>query len=108
MIKASFCFEPMTDAITQVSLSGHAGFDTYGNDIVCASVSALLIATINGLEEYVGINTKVNIKEGDTIFFIDTQSGTQTTQAQAIVHTFYLAMLGLQDEYEDFIEVNLM
>ncbi|MCM1154537.1 MAG: ribosomal-processing cysteine protease Prp [Roseburia sp.] len=31
--------------------SGHAGFDDYGKDIVCASVSVLVINTINSLEE---------------------------------------------------------
>ena len=30
---------------------GHAGFDDYGKDIVCASVSVLVINTINSLEE---------------------------------------------------------
>ena len=31
--------------------SGHAGFDVYGKDIVCASVSVLVINTVNSLEE---------------------------------------------------------
>lgn len=31
--------------------SGHAGFDAYGKDIVCASVSVLVINTVNSLEE---------------------------------------------------------
>ena len=30
---------------------GHAGFDAYGKDIVCASLSILVINTINSLEE---------------------------------------------------------
>ena len=29
--------------------SGHAGYDDYGKDIVCASVSVLVINTINSL-----------------------------------------------------------
>ena len=28
-------------------------------------------------------------------------------QAQTIVNTLYLAMLGLEDEYEDYIEVTI-
>ena len=31
--------------------TGHAGFDNYGKDIVCAAVSVLVINTINSLEE---------------------------------------------------------
>ena len=33
--------------------SGQAGYDDYGKDIVCASVSVLVINTINSLEELV-------------------------------------------------------
>ena len=31
---------------------GHAGFAKYGKDIVCAGVSALVINTINSIEEF--------------------------------------------------------
>lgn len=34
--------------------TGHAGFDAYGRDIVCASVSVLVINTINSIEELAG------------------------------------------------------
>ena len=30
-----------------IEVSGHAGFDDYGKDIVCASVSSIVITTIN-------------------------------------------------------------
>ena len=33
---------------------GHAGYATYGKDIVCASISVLVINTINSLEEITG------------------------------------------------------
>jgi len=33
----------------EIKISGHAGFNTYGNDIVCASVSSIIYTTINGI-----------------------------------------------------------
>ncbi len=33
-------------------VSGHAGFAEYGQDIICAAVSALTINAINSLEEF--------------------------------------------------------
>ncbi len=39
--------------------SGHAGFDDYGKDIVCASISVLVINTINSLEEIAHENIAV-------------------------------------------------
>ena len=32
-----------------IKVSGHANFDTHGNDIVCASVSSIIYTTINGI-----------------------------------------------------------
>ena len=33
----------------KIEISGHAGFDDYGKDIVCASVSSIVITTINNV-----------------------------------------------------------
>lgn len=35
--------------LKQITLNGHALFDDYGKDIVCAGVSAILTTTINGI-----------------------------------------------------------
>lgn len=35
------------DYITSISIKGHANFDDYGKDIVCASVSSVVLNTIN-------------------------------------------------------------
>jgi uncharacterized protein YsxB (DUF464 family) len=32
-----------------ISISGHANFDDYGKDIVCAAVSSVVLTTINGI-----------------------------------------------------------
>jgi hypothetical protein len=35
--------------INEITVKGHANYDTYGKDIVCASVSSILITTINAI-----------------------------------------------------------
>ena len=35
----------------KIEVSGHANFDDFGKDIVCASVSSIVITTINGCIE---------------------------------------------------------
>ncbi len=35
------------DYITNINISGHALYDSFGKDIVCASVSSVVINTIN-------------------------------------------------------------
>ncbi len=44
---------------------GHAGYASYGEDIVCASISVLVINTINSLEEITGERMDVKA-DGDT------------------------------------------
>ena len=42
---------------------GHAGFADYGEDIVCAAISALVINTINSLEQITGEQIQVETDE---------------------------------------------
>lgn len=34
----------------EIQINGHANYDDYGKDIVCASVSSIIITTINAIE----------------------------------------------------------
>ena len=44
----------------EIEIKGHANYADYGKDIVCASVSAIVTTTINGI---LRINTDINYKE---------------------------------------------
>ena len=41
--------ESNDDRITKIVISGHALYDDYGKDIVCASVSSIVITTVNAI-----------------------------------------------------------
>ena len=38
--------------INSIKISGHAGYDAYGKDIVCAAVSSITITTVNALIKF--------------------------------------------------------
>ena len=40
------------NVISEVTCTGHAGYDETGSDIVCAAVSALMINTVNSIEQF--------------------------------------------------------
>lgn len=40
------------DIITSIKCSGHANYDEYGKDIVCASFSTMIIVSINIILEF--------------------------------------------------------
>ena len=37
--------------IKEITIAGHANYDEYGKDIVCSSVSSIVITTVNGISE---------------------------------------------------------
>ena len=47
MIKVSVYYEK--DKISKVCIKGHAMYDVYGKDIVCAAVSSIATTTINNI-----------------------------------------------------------
>ena len=47
MIKVSIKYE--NDRIKEISIKGHALYDDFGKDIVCASVSSIVTTTVNAI-----------------------------------------------------------
>jgi uncharacterized protein YsxB (DUF464 family) len=107
MIQAHFTRVADTDEILSVKIKGHSGFDDYGYDIVCASVSSLVIAAVNALEEYVGLDTAYEVESGYTSFNIVPIDEYTSIQAQAIANMLFMAIVGMSEEYGDFIRVTI-
>ena len=58
------------DAIKKITLKGHALYDDYGKDIVCAAVSATYLCTVNAIytinEKSIEVkNQTITVKEND-------------------------------------------
>ena len=55
--------------IKKISILGHAMYDEYGKDIVCASVSTLVISTVNNI---LSINDKtIKVEQNDAKIIIE-------------------------------------
>lgn len=55
--------------IKKISILGHAMYDEYGKDVVCASVSTLVISTINNI---LSINDKtIKVEQNDSKIIIE-------------------------------------
>ena len=58
-----------SDRINGFSISGHAGYDEAGKDIICSAVSVLAINTINSIEELTDDKYNVNNDESGLLEF---------------------------------------
>ena len=55
--------------LISISIKGHAAYEEYGKDIVCASVSSLVISTINNI---ISIDDKsINVIKNDNDILIN-------------------------------------
>jgi uncharacterized protein YsxB (DUF464 family) len=85
-------------------VSGHAGRAPYGQDIVCAGVSALTQAAVLGLEEYLGLTPEVAVREGYLACSLSQDEYWQE-EAQAILATMVLGLKAMACMYPDSIRI---
>lgn len=88
--------------------SGHAGYDVYGRDIVCAAVSGILLTTLGGIEEVVGIHPKV--KRNDETGHLQVQLPLQLEEALKhdaclLIRSAENGLRSISEQYPDFVRI---
>ncbi len=53
-----------------IRVCGHSGYSEAGSDIVCASVSSMLMLTVNALNGFPGCKADARVNERDTEVFV--------------------------------------
>lgn len=87
------------------SVSGHAGYEDSGKDIVCAAVSSAVQLTANGITEILHYPAEVSA-EGDTVRLHT--SGELPEGVQAMLDAFRLHIELLRDDYPKFIRIRYL
>ncbi|MGN0325119.1 MAG: ribosomal-processing cysteine protease Prp [Lachnospiraceae bacterium] len=78
--------------------NGHAGFDDYGKDIVCAALSMLVINTVNSIDALTNCRVSVTTDETEgkiEVIFPDAAS----KEAELLIDAMLLGVQGVIDEY---------
>lgn len=83
----------------QIKIIGHADYDDYGKDIVCASVSSIVITSINAI---IRLNkSALKYKEDKDVFVIDILNHDE------IIDTIILNMIELLKDLEKNYNKNI-
>ena len=78
--------------------NGHAGFDDYGKDIVCASISVLVINTINSLDEIV--HEKIIVTADDELGLIECHFDKPLKEtSRVLVDSLILGLSQIEKQY---------
>ena len=77
---------------------GHAGFASFGQDIVCAGISILVQNTINSIQAYTeeGFSCEADEKSGDIHFHF---SDIPEHDAALLIDSMILGLQGIQSSY---------
>ena len=100
MIRAKYTIEGDTHTLVVL---GHANYDEYGKDIVCAGVSALVQALMGYIENHPYCVECVSINNGEVIISCD--------GGEDISAVFYMASIGLEqiaDAYPDHVQIDII
>lgn len=93
-------------AISGFDVSGHAGYEQYGSDIVCAAVSALVTTCINSMESFTDATLDYRFQEesGDVSCRIVSGASDKT---DLLLASMLLGLQGIEDheEYEPYIDI---
>ena len=94
--------------ILTIEATGHSGYAESGKDIVCAAVSTLTQALINGLIEVVKISPNYVVDENVphlSVTLPNDLTDEKSKQAQVLMSSTYLAIKGVADSYPKFIKI---
>lgn len=99
-------FQTKGGRIFKGTVSGHAGY-AETNDIVCASVSAVSFAVLNGIEKILGVSFGYEIDDGYLFFVMpDDLQPELLGRVSDLLDTLYLYLAELQKDYKENIKVS--
>ncbi len=84
-----------------ITVSGHSGYEERGKDIVCASVSSIVITTINGIIEI--DNDAIDYSDLDNKIVIRIIKDDEIVNK--LIKNMILLLESLEKDYKDYIKI---
>ena len=88
------------DKVYEIVVKGHAGYDDYGKDIVCAAVSTMMITAINNI---ISLDDSIDYVENDGLLKVTIKK--ETEMNQKILNNVIMMLEDLKTQYPKNIEI---
>lgn len=95
--------------IQSFEMSGHANSGPYGQDLVCAAVSAVSIGTINAIHTLTGVNLVSDVEEEGGFIHCDVPFNLPKEtfdNVQLLMEGMIVSLKSIEEEYGKFIQIN--
>ncbi len=86
----------------EIVISGHANYEDYGKDIVCASISSIAVTTVNAIVEF--DPSIINVEESDGYLKINILK--HTTECDKLISNMIKLFKELEIKYPKNIKIN--
>ncbi|HDR7323212.1 MULTISPECIES: ribosomal-processing cysteine protease Prp [Bacillus] len=88
-------------------VEGHADYASYGEDIVCSSVSTVTIGTVNSIEKLCHVEMEVETRDGYLRAMLPTNKASQKEQndVQLLLQAMVYTLQCLEENYEKYIRI---
>ena len=78
---------------------GHAGYAEEGQDIVCAAVSALIVTTVNSLDEFT--EDEIEVRDDDGYVSIHFKTNPNTERGKLLMDSLILGLTEIEHSYNN-------
>lgn len=93
-------------SIRSFTVTGHAGYNDPGKDIVCAGVSAVAVGTLNAIEELAGLELAGRVEEGYLSAAVpELAPGETAERVQLLLEAMAVMLRTIQDSYGAFVTI---
>ena len=90
----------VSKSFDSIKISGHANYDEYGKDIVCASVSSIVTTTINAIVRLDSDSIKYEVNDGVCISVLK-----HTDTTLKLFENLVDLLEDLKNQYPKYIEI---
>jgi len=88
------------------TVTGHAGYAEEGSDIVCSAVSALTIATANGLEAIAKVPVEIGDNGKELRCVLKECSETERHDATLLLTSMEAALADIRRNYKQYLKIS--
>lgn len=103
--------EKLNNHIVKVEANGHSGYNTKGNDVLCAGISAIIQTAVLGILKIAKIDT-VEYETNENGYLIlnlpNKLSAEQQTKTDCILETMLLGLKDLKEGYSNYINLEVI
>lgn len=93
--------ESSNEVITRIVISGHAGYDEKGKDLVCAAVSSIAVGTLNALDELTKDDCELILTDDQVMIIVKRNEH----DSQMIIKTLIIQIKTLQESYPNYLKI---